>query len=758
MEDLVRGKELASSVREEVQELLNELETTVVKKKETYHSVFNQPERITLSTANAEAQTEVTNATSESSAYQFTINLPRPALNVASIQLLYANIPQAQVCIPDSSCAFWYYRLRTTQITWPEWNSGTTYFPGQSIKYTPVGQPEQNYTCISQNINKTPGLIYVSGPYWKRSNTTVIERPNLNALYMIRLLPSYYKQELITNPQLYGYNQTFNTYQAVADQLDLASANDLAYNNNGGNFRLFEPNDISIPYNTSTNRFEFLGQQVATPYNIPGWDTNTIYPPQTVVEYMATGVYYISQVVELGTNPSISQGSWTAYTSTIWNTYLVASSYDPNVIIAQGKEIAIEWNPYHNYNVGEYADYNGLGYIALQANTNQVPGEPSRPYFQLTANVGEVTSPTSYSALPTVSTLANGLLTATQLPRTTVDAYIEFTFTISGFFNDTGVSQMQVGIYPPAFPVAYAEYSIFLISTSTTNTTTVQYGVGVYSTTAVEGDTFTFKIIGSAVTYYKNGILLPSTAQSVTKQYYSIFALVASAGGTNTMTIKDISLRSLPVWTLSSPGAELTGLNGLSQRLDFPYLPDTIPGQPYIDIALSKNNTLNSILGFTWNGQNMNLSYVFDNLGQVGRRTLGGLLVNRLRPVPKYYIVSGVAGELDEPFTFPGDTSGTYTADAFGNLVFSSVVNVYTRIVGGSTTDTQQNTNLLAIVPMACGNLGVTFTGSFIDNPLTKMDKDIYSLNILLYTERNEPYWISNNGIATFTLKLTYEE
>lgn len=741
MEEQIRGKQLASLVREEVAELLNEIETTVIQKKETYHSVFNQPERVTLSTANAERQTEVVNATSESSAYQFTINLPRPALNVKSMQLLYANIPQAQVCIPDSACAFWYYRLRTTQITWPEWDSETTYFPGQSVTYN-----TRNYTCIRQISVELP----TAGISWARSNKTVIERPNLDALRMVRLLPSYYKQELIENPEQYGYNQTFNTYQQVADQLALACANDLMYNtavaNEGLDFNLFEPNDISITYDPTMNRFRFAGQQVALPYDIPDWDRNTIYAPQTVVEY--SGVYYISQVVELDTIPGVA-GFWTVYTSDIWTTYLVASSQDPNVAYAESGIGVVEWNPYHTYNPGDFIEYDGEEYEALQTNINQVPGEPSRPYFQLTTTVGEVTSPTSYSTLPLLSTLANGLLTTTLLPRDSVDAFIELTFTISGFFNDTGVSQMQIGIYAPAFPVAYGDYSIFLVSTSTTNITTVQYGASYgYSTTAVEGDTFSIRVIGSAVSYYKNGIQLPSSAQSVTKVNYSMFAFPCIlAGGTNTMTIKNISLRSKSVWTTPADGINQTGLKDLSEFWDFYDVIQSIPGQPY------GATTLNSILGFTWDGQNMNLSYVLDNLFEIPQRSLATLFVNRLRPVPEYY---RSARQLLG--TFPGGTANTYTADAFGNLVFSSVVNVYTRIVGGSTTDTQRNTNLLAIVPMACGNLGVTFTSSFIDNPLTKMDKDIYSLDIILYTERNEPYWISNNGIATFTLKLTYEE
>lgn len=740
MEEQIRGKQLAHTIREEVAELLNEIETTVIQKKETYQSVFNQPERVTLSTANAVRQTEVVNATSESSAYQFTINLPRPALNVKSMQLLYANIPQAQVCIPDSACAFWYYRLRTTQIAWPAWSSGTTYFPGQSVTYN-----TRNYTCIRQISVELP----TSGISWARTNKTVVERPNLNALHMIRLLPSYYKQELIENPELYGYNQTFNTYQQVADQLALATANDLMYDTavaeGGLDFDLFEPDDISINYDPTTNRFRFTGLKVADPFNIPDWNINTLYSPQTVVEY--SGVYYISKVVELNTIPGV-QGFWTAYTSSIWNTYLVASSNDQNVAYAESGIGAVPWNPYHNYVTDDYVDYDGEEYEALETNINQVPGEPSRPYFQLTTTVGEVTSPTSFSATPGFSSLANGLLTTTQLSKTTLDAYIEFTFTLSGFFNDTGVSQIRVGIYPPAFPVAYDDFFMFSIATSTTNVTTVQYGLSfTYDTDAVEGDSFTVKINGTVVTYYKNGILLPSSAQSATKQYYSIFAYSTSSGGTNKMNIQNISLRSKSVWTTPAGGINQTGLKDLSEFWDFYDVIQSIPGQPY------GNTTLNSILGFTWDGQNMSLSSVLDNLFEIPQRSLGTLFVNRLRPVPEYY---RSARQLLG--TFPGGTADTYTADAFGNLVFSSVVNVYTRVVGGSTTDTQRNTNLLAIVPMSCGNLGVTFTGSFIDNPLTKMDKDIYSLDIILYTERNEPYWISNNGIATFTLKLTYEE
>jgi len=211
-------------------------------------------------------------------------------------------------------------------------------------------------------------------------------------------------------------------------------------------------------------------------------------------------------------------------------------------------------------------------------------------------------------------------------------------------------------------------------------------------------------------------------------------------------------------WGVSiSPSLKLfTGLNAMTYNYDlgaslFPLVVG-IPGQPFSSLSVRENRTLNTRLGFTWNG--LNLTYPpFEDITNYSTASLNTLLYNRLRPIPEY-APAPVLG-LGDPIT---PFANTYTADAFANLVYSSVINVYTRIVGGSTTDTQKNTNLLAIVPLACGNLGVTFTGSFIDNPLTKMDKDIYSLDILLYTETGLPYWISNNGIATFTLKLTYEE
>jgi hypothetical protein len=91
-------------------------------------------------------------------------------------------------------------------------------------------------------------------------------------LHMIRLLPSYYKAELfepnvqqddeLPPASRYGYNRTFTDYQDLATELANSCAADPSYDSSdfyGLNFPIFEPNDISITYNSALNKFIFTG-------------------------------------------------------------------------------------------------------------------------------------------------------------------------------------------------------------------------------------------------------------------------------------------------------------------------------------------------------------------------------------------------------------------------------------------------------------------------------------------------------------------
>jgi hypothetical protein len=187
-----------------------------------------------------------------------------------------------------------------------------------------------------------------------------------------------------------------------------------------------------------------------------------------------------------------------------------------------------------------------------------------------------------------------------------------------------------------------------------------------------------------------------------------------------------------------------------TQYADFPF---GVGGQPFNP---EPKRLLNSILGFTWNG---NFNPVdFGNLEQSTIPTLTSKkfpqLYNRLRPIPEY-VVAGLGAGIT---TSTSTISLTFTADSYANLVYSSILNIYSNIAGGSSVDTQSASSLLAITSMNCGNLGVAFWDNYIENPLTKVNGDIYSITINFTDEYGEPYYLSNNAVATLVFKVSYAQ
>jgi hypothetical protein len=120
-----------------------------------------------------------------------------------------------------------------------------------------------------------------------------------------------------------------------------------------------------------------------------------------------------------------------------------------------------------------------------------------------------------------------------------------------------------------------------------------------------------------------------------------------------------------------------------------------------------------------------------------------------------WYTQYGVGAGLS---TGSATAATTFTADGYGNLVYTNVVNIYTTIVGGSTLDTQRNTNLIGTCSMNAGNLGIGFAANFINTPLRVNNADIYSIGIELRDEAGDPYVLTNNAISSITLKITYKE
>jgi hypothetical protein len=103
-------------------------------------------------------------------------------------------------------------------------------------------------------------------------------------------------------------------------------------------------------------------------------------------------------------------------------------------------------------------------------------------------------------------------------------------------------------------------------------------------------------------------------------------------------------------------------------------------------------------------------------------------------------------------------TTQTYTADGYANLNFSSIISLYTTIASASTMDTDRNTNLLATCPMNCVNLGVSFFEPKIANEILIRGVQLDTISISMFDEFGNAYVVTNNGVVTITLRLTYKD
>jgi hypothetical protein len=190
--------------------------------------------------------------------------------------------------------------------------------------------------------------------------------------------------------------------------------------------------------------------------------------------------------------------------------------------------------------------------------------------------------------------------------------------------------------------------------------------------------------------------------------------------------------------------------------------PSSIAGQPFTNPV---RRTLNSLTGFTWNGV-MNpvsvLSATIPTLTgtSIAIQSQNVDLFNRLRPIPDYVIVGSNAysNALLGTNARTSTTTQTYTADGYANLNFSSIISLYTTVASASTMDTERNTNLLATCPMNCVNLGVSFFEPTITNEIFIRGAQLDTISISMFDEFGNAYVVTNNGVVTITLRLTYKD
>jgi hypothetical protein len=644
-------EQLAEAVREiEEEKALGRVSAMAV-----FKSVLNQPELVNISSANAVP-------TGASYAYTgFTTNFPRPALDVETLQLLAANIPLCTQNIPNTACTFWYYRLDDYA--------------------DPV--------------------------------------PNTENLYFVRLLPSYYKPEFVGTG--YGMNTTFNTYADLALQLALSCTRDLAAVNldiaNGlgeltSFYQLqFIPNDVSVYYNSTQNRFQTQGLNTGAPlFSYSAADTYnpaTTYGVGTYVSY-AKRVYRSLLAGNLNNQPDASPIYWAFVTSKLVQDFVAYTPYYSGQYVVSGGTIykatqniwtgsfntlngwVAPTNPYfYRYLVTGYNDPN----VAINQNTGQ------RPWNQYALfEYGELVQ---YEGVAYAATKQNKGFLPFYIPNNTTNAYSSTVQYAIGDYvtTDAGVRHWYVcikatkGNAPTGF---YIDNTWWKSIEFDPNNPAVYWKVG---------DLMTYVgTIPNGIFFYK----------CIKDNHVSQPDPITTGGIFNTNPYW-IPCYWIPQATTTN--VPIIGLNAISSTFDmtdyflnngwlqYPF-PAAVPGQPFNP---APRRLLNSVLGFCWNGvfNPIAVSQVLASGRDVPDGTTTIDVLNRIRPVP-YYKTYGTRapGGLEAA---KSTISTIFTADGYANLVYSSIVAIYATIVYGSTLDTQRNTNLLGVSSLNAGNLGVSF-------------------------------------------------
>lgn len=720
---------MEQQLEEIVREIEEEQALNRVSGVEVFRSMLNQPNLVAISSANA------TGTTSGTSFSKFSVNLPRPVLQTESIQLVNANIPQCVQNIPDTAATFWYYRL-------------------------------------SEYSGKVP---------------------NSRNLYYVKLLPSYYKKEFIAESQNYGYNQTFNSYQDVATQLALACQNDLTYDNlqiqdgdeDATTYRLnYLPSEISITYNAGINKFQMTGTNATTQMAYKSYNAGTTYALNDVVIYL-TSTYISLQAGNTGNTPATSPlfwrkiyvdivetwdadtpyraGQYVAYNDTLyiavvdvigggtpdtnadWSTtlptdifyrYLITGFNDPNVQLVQGTGRQ-QWNPYALFELNDIVEYNGGSWYAIKQNKGFIPFTINGATIW---NVADSYDPGDF-------VLYNGVVYECLTPSVADQPDISPVYWTDMTWNNT--ADYQTGDVVEYLGSQYRAVKDVITKLDGN-------GLPIPNPVPLNNPAQWVPLPWDATRRYAVGDIVSTggvfyiATQPSTNQAPALFSAYWSP---NTYWTYIPFQNVAPVIGLNRISSEFDMLDIWDGVVQYPF-PVGIPGQPFNP---NPRRLLNSILGFTWNGL-MNAA-ILDEIDTfttaVSTSTTTTELFNRLRPVPQYFIrYTTTYPILRDPVA---TASQTYTADGYCNLVYSSIISIYATIVGGSTLDTQENTNLLAMGTMNCGNLGVSFFSPYVNNPL-KVAEDIYTLQIELQDEFGEPYVLTNNAVATFVLKITYKK
>jgi hypothetical protein len=646
----------------------------------------------------------------------------------------------------------------------PAWVSGTNYLVGQVITFNNIAY---QLTINGENVNQNPAVQ----------------------------TPAHYTR--------LGYTLDPTSYTAWVSGTNYGVGDVVLFNgsvyvlfNNGENVNqtpAVQPTHWVIQ-TTRITRGSFWRREYIE--IVGAWTPNQIYPTGTIIEY--EGDLYQSLAPQYDAIPT-NTTFWEVYEpdTPVWYRYLITGNEDPLVRKMQGQLFNMVWDIGRTYNIGDIVEYNGIPYVALESSrgsrpiviTDQVPSWSSivgynadivvqyngNIYMSLyNGNIAQVPSsvPTAWAKLTLPSLNPGGLSEWDPATSYSLNALVLY----EGFMYYS-VNNGSVGNIPFQNSSWWAlrNYDNWNPATTYANSSVVAYEGDFYQSQIVNNIGFNpadnedeWLFLGTAELGWNAGVGY-SVGQQVSYESGVFRSLVNNNAGRIPFDYPDSweLLGIVDVWAITTT-PNRGGLSGLTKLYDmtefigneaiiynFPY---GVGGQPFNP---NPQRLLNSILGFTWNGRFNPASLtdigIYDTAILITREQ--PLLYNRLRPVPIYSTARIPPEEFTGRLgTDEGTTSIslTYTADSYANLVYSSVISIYADVVKASSVDTQANTRLLALTSMNCANLGIAFWANYLENPLLKVQGDIYSVFIEFRDEFGEPFVLSNNAVATLTFKLNY--
>jgi len=679
--------------------LMEHLESTNTQKKDKLHSFTNQPERVCISSDNDISTSQTQDAIEEQNFSSFRVAIARPFLDVKSIQLLRASIPNAVTNIPDEECTFWYYRLPTAVF------AGT----------------------ISISI---PGVAGYSNATFTTGSAGVIT-PGVLTATLVSITPSFPAVGLAT------YFLTNLTSLANGSRVTVAGVTPSGYN---GNFTI---SDISIPnvsfrvVNATTGAANVasatLSQTITdyidwstVPYSLKSSTGSTrgyfTYPASSG----ATVSIYTSINLTGGTIGTITRSGDLFMPAPnprfLKMIRLLPSYYKPELFDTdRGQSVAPPPASPYGWN-RTFTDYPDLASELAKS----CSADPAYDFAIQQSTTFRLFSPNDIS-ITLNSTLNKFIFTGNNSYYGSPSiAYASY---LSAGYNDNNLWDIPVGNITSA-----VVSGVTIIYTTSSSTSLLYAGMPVIISGFAETDSG------------YNGTYIISSFTSTTITVIDAFPPVSPVSNTN---YKQTSWKALP----NGPAYLAALTSGQFDLANYDHtLVFGVGGQPF-----KLYRTLNLRLGFTWNGL---ISVIFNffpiNIDTLTSQAVGtsvlASFLNRLRPVPFYYTFS----ELDTGLSDSPYTSSIYTADSYADLVYTNTVSLYADFTGGSTYDSMANTQLLACVPMNASNLGVTFYNTTLYCPLTKISDQIYEIEIRMLTDTGARYVIPNSAIVSLELALTY--